>query len=160
MIRKVKATDAAEICEIYNHYILKTTTTFEIDPLTEEEFSKRLQDISTTYPYLVYEENGTIVGYAYASIFRTRVAYKNTVETSVYVHPNHFQKGIGKELYADLIKALKQTNFHSAIGGITLPNEPSVILHEKMGFVKIGHFKEVGFKFNQWLDVGFWQLML
>src|SRR5690606_4691345 len=98
----------------------------------------------------VYEENGAVLGYAYSGIFRARVAYRYTTEGSVYVHIDHFGKGIGKTLYAALLPILKKQGFHSVIGGLTLPNEASVKLHEHFGFKKVAEFKESGFKFGQW----------
>lgn len=160
MIRKVKPSDIPQILEIYNYYIENSTVTFEEELLDLETFSQRISEITQKYPYLVYEEKGQILGYAYAGIFRTRIAYRFSVETSVYVHKDHYKKGIARNLYADLLEALKSSDIKSAIGGITLPNEASVRLHESMGFEKVGHFKQVGYKFDQWLDVGFWQKML
>jgi phosphinothricin acetyltransferase len=160
MIRTVEEKDICEILDIYNYYIKHSTTTFEEEPLDLNEFSTRINNILKQYPYLVYEENGSIIGYAYASIFRTRIAYRFSVETSVYVHKDHYKKGVARKLYIELLQLLKEKGIRSAMGGITLPNEASVKLHESMGFEKAGHFKAVGYKFNQWLDVGFWQKIL
>lgn len=159
-IRHAIQEDAAQIAEIYNHYIRTSTVTFETEELSADQMQERIETIQQTYPYLVYEENNQVVGYAYANIFRTRIAYKHSSESSVYVHPDHFRKGIASQLYERLLEEMKASNLKSAIGGITLPNEGSVVLHEKFGFKKVAHFEKVGFKFEQWLDVGFWQLML
>ena len=159
MIRKATPEDAGQIVKIYNHYVETSLVTFEEQVVSEIDFKKRIEDILTEYPYLVYEINGAILGYAYAGIFRTRVAYRYSSESSVYVHKDHFKKGIASALYEELLKEMKAAGLKSAIGGITLPNEGSVILHEKFGFKKIAHFEKVGYKFDQWLDVGFWQLM-
>jgi L-amino acid N-acyltransferase YncA len=160
MIRSVLESDVPQLLDIYNYYIRTSTVTFEETELELEDFTQRIMGIKAKYPYLVYEENGVILGYAYAGIFRTRIAYRFSVETSVYVHKDHYKKGVARKLYAELIDLLKAADIRSAIGGITLPNEASVRLHESMGFEKVAHFKEVGYKFDQWLDVGFWQLML
>ncbi|UKN03076.1 N-acetyltransferase family protein [Paracrocinitomix mangrovi] len=159
-IRPFQKSDVKQILDIYNYYILNSTSTFEEKELTVTELSERIESITKKYPYLVYEVNGEILGYAYANIFRTRVAYRYSVETSVYVHKDHFRKGIGLSLYKALIPVLKEQGFNSAIGGLTLPNDGSIKLHEMCGFKKIGEFKEVGFKFGNWYGVGFWQLML
>ena len=134
MVRVVRESDFPKILEIYNHYILNSTVTFEEKTLTVDEFGERIYSISKNYPYLVFEDNNEILGYAYAAVFRTRIAYRFSVETSVYVHKDHFQKGIAKQLYTKLLHQLKKSGIRSAIGGITLPNEASVKLHERMGF--------------------------
>lgn len=162
MIRTVQLIDAVQITPLYNHYIETSAVTFEELTITEDEMLARIQRIhfEKEYPFIVYEESGTILGYAYATLFRERVAYRFTVESTVYVHPDHFGKGIGKKLYNELLVLLKENGYHSVMGVITLPNEPSVSLHEKCGFKKAGHFTQVGFKFNQWMDVGYWELLL
>ncbi|MEO9532652.1 MAG: arsinothricin resistance N-acetyltransferase ArsN1 family B [Crocinitomicaceae bacterium] len=159
MIRKATPADAEQIVDIYNYYVKTSTVTFETTLVTVEDFRQRILDILKTYPYLVFEEEGKILGYAYAGIFRTRVAYRFSSEASVYIHKDHFKKGIASQLYTQLLAEMKAQGLKSAIGGITLPNEGSVILHEKFGFKKVAHFEKVGYKFDQWLDVGFWQLM-
>ena len=160
MIRKATIQDAAQIVEIYNYYVQTSTVTFETELVSVSDFENRISSVLENYPYLVNEENGQITGYAYAGIFRTRVAYANSSESSVYVHKDHFRKGIGRKLYAELLKDMKASGLKTAIGGITLPNDASIHLHESFGFKKVAHFKEVGHKFDQWLDVGFWQLIL
>ena len=160
MIREVQLSDAAQIANIYNYYVKNSTVTFEEKEVSITEFEKRISSIKANFPYLVFEEKGTIIGYAYASTFRTRVAYRFSAESSVYIHHKHYRKGIGSKLYHSLIPLMKQSGLKSAIGGITLPNDASINLHESLGFTKVGHFKEVGYKFSTWLDVGFWQLEL
>ena len=160
MIRSVQISDAKQIADIYNYYIEHSTHTFEEDVLDVPSVESKIGNIISHLPWLVYEEEGRILGYAYATKWRVRTAYRFSVESSVYIDNKHFKKGIGKKLYESLFNILKEKDTHLVIGGITLPNEPSVILHEKMGFEKVAHFKEVGFKFNKWLDVGYWQLKL
>jgi len=160
MIRNVKVEDAAQICSIYNYYIQNTTITFEEIDLSETEMSERIEKISSKFPYLVYIEGENIIGYAYATEWRVRAAYKNSVETTVYLKQGHEGKGIGKQLYSELIKQIDKKGFHVIIGGIALPNHASIALHEKLGFVKVAHFKEVGYKFQKWVDVGYWELIL
>jgi len=159
MIRPVKTTDSSQIAEIYNHYVLNSISTFELEPIDEAEMSNRINTISAKYPYIVFEENGQVMGYAYASEWKVRKAYANSVESSVYLHPTACSKGIGSKLYSMLLNELKKQDIHAVIGGISLPNKPSIALHEKLGFEKIGQFKEVGKKFNKWIDVGYWQLL-
>jgi len=106
------------------------------------------------------EEDGVVTGYAYASAWKTRSAYRFSVESTVYVAADHCGRGIGTRLYRALIAALREQNVHYVTGGIALPNPASVALHERLGFRKNGHFSEVGFKFGRWVDVGYWELIL
>ena len=103
-------------------------------------------------------EDNQIIGYAYASKWKERSAYRFSAETSVYLDINQIGKGIGSKLYEYLLNEIKKLEIHSVIGGISLPNKPSQLLHEKFGYKKVAHYKEIGFKFNQWIDVGYWQL--
>lgn len=159
-IRPVTAADAAAICEIYNHYVTTTGISFELEPVSVEQMTQRINDIASRYVWLVYEEQGRVLGYAYASQWKPRLAYRHSVESSVYLAADSGGKGVGALLYGALFAQLKQREVHVIMAGIALPNAASIGLHEKMGFVKVGHFKEVGNKFDQWLDVGYWQLIL
>jgi phosphinothricin acetyltransferase len=159
IVRKVKLEDASQIAEIYNHYIQNTHHTFETEPLTDEEMGQRILETSENYPYLVAEENGEIYGYVYADKFRLRQAYDHTVEVSIYVKNAAKQKGIGTALYGTLFDLLAETNVHSIVAGISLPNEPSIKFHTKMGFSKVALFREIGYKLGRWIDVSFWELM-
>lgn len=160
MIRSVKIEDAKFLTAIYNHYIVNTCTTFEETALLEEDFKKRIQKHNPKLPWLVFETNDRVIGYAYATDWKLRSAYKFTVESSIYLDVNSLQKGIGTQLYQSLIDQLITLKMHAVIGGIALPNPNSIKFHEKMGFKQIAHFKEVGFKFNRWVDVGYWELLL
>jgi phosphinothricin acetyltransferase len=160
MIRPATPHDAQAIVEIYNPYIRDTTITFEEATLTEEEMALRIEKVTATYPWLVWEEDGRILGYAYGSTWRTRNAYRFAVESALYVAQGQHRKGIGLKLYQALIVELRQRGFHSVLGCLALPNEPSVTIHEKLGFTKVGHMREAGWKFERWVDVGFWELML
>lgn len=157
MIRDVKIEDTKAICDIYNTYVKDTIITFEEEPVTVEDMSKRIAKIKKDYSYIVYEEDGMVVGYAYASTWRTRSAYRFCVESTVYVHQEHMGKGIGTSLYQELIKQLKKLGYRVIMGVIALPNNPSVKLHERLGFYKAGYFPKVGLKFDTWIDVGYWQ---
>jgi phosphinothricin acetyltransferase len=159
MIRNIRPEDAAQICEIYNYYIENSIVTFEETPVTSEEMKSRIIKNTSKHPWIVYKKGDNILGYAYASDWKSRCAYKHSVETTVYLRQEAQGNGIGTILYKELIKLLKDKNLHAAIGGIALPNEASIALHEKLGFEKIGQFREVGYKFNNWIDVGYWELI-
>ena len=160
MVRQVALEDAAQICEIYNYYIENTIVSFEESPVAPKEMASRIQEIIPSLPWITYEMENRITGYAYASKWKGRCAYRYSVESSVYLSPDVRGKGIGSILYEALISQLRQQGFHTTIGGISLPNEASIKLHEKFGFKKVAHFSEVGFKFNKWVDVGYWELKL
>lgn len=160
IIRPATIADAAAICDIYNPYILDTVISFETEPVTPEQMSHRILDITSQFPWLACVEDGKILGYAYATKWRARAAYQHAVETSVYLSPAAAGKGFGSALYRALIAELKKLPVHVVIGGIALPNAASVALHEKMGYEKVAHFAQVGKKFERWIDVGYWQRVL
>jgi L-amino acid N-acyltransferase YncA len=160
-IRPVTPADAERICSIYNHYIATTTISFEELPVTTADMSQRIADVGAAQlPWLVLLEGDTLLGYAYATKWRVRAAYRFAVETSVYLDPAYAGRGAGITLYKALLTELRQRELHVAIGGIAQPNEASVRLHERLGFKKVAHFEEVGLKFGRWIDVGYWQLKL
>ena len=160
-IRAAAADDPGAIAEIYNHYIATTVITFEEDPVSAREMARRIGNVaSASLPWLVAEREGQVAGYAYASQWKARSAYRFSVEITVYVHPGCPRLGIGRRLYEELLHRLKAQGIHAAFGVIALPNEASVALHERLGFAKAAHLREVGFKFGRWIDVGYWQLML
>ena len=160
-IRPASSADAQQIAEIYNHYIATSHATFEIDPIDAHEMLQRMEDgWAADYPFLVCQEKGEIVGYAYGRQFRTRSAYQHSIEVSVYIKPGYEGKNIGTMLYEKLLDEIRTGAFHAIIAGISLPNDASVMLHEKFGFRNVAHFREVGRKFDRWIDVGYWQLML
>lgn len=162
MIRSAVKTDATDIVEIYNHYILHSHATFELKQITSKEMATRIKKVQEVFnlPWLVLEIENRIIGYAYATQWKTREAYSKTVETSIYLHKDQGGNGYGKILYAELIEQLRRLGYHALIGGMSLPNEASQLLHEKLGFKKVGVFKEVGFKFDRWIDVGYWELII
>lgn len=159
IVRKVKPEDSAQIAEIYNYYIKNTHHTFETEPLSPSEMEERIRRTGDVYPYLVAEESGDILGYVWATQFRLSQDYAHTAEVSIYVRNEAKQKGIGTALYATLFDQLAETNIHTIVAGISLPNEPSVKFHAKMGFSKVAHFREIGYKLGRWIDVSFWELM-
>ncbi|MYM94947.1 arsinothricin resistance N-acetyltransferase ArsN1 family B [Duganella vulcania] len=160
MIRPATPDDASAIVAIYNHYIATTTISFEEHPVAPEDMAGRIRDVTTHLPWLVYELDGEVLGYAYATKWRARSAYRFSAETSVYVKFGQGGKGIGSALYKVLLEELRAREIHMAIGGIAQPNEASVALHESLGFEKVAHFKQVGRKFDRWVDVGYWELQL
>jgi L-amino acid N-acyltransferase YncA len=160
-IRSATAADADHICVIYNHYIATTTISFEEQPVTAADIAQRIADVGAVQlPWLVMLDGDMLIGYAYATKWRVRAAYRFAVETSVYLDPRHAGKGAGTVLYEALLAELRQRELHLVIGGIAQPNEASVRLHERLGFLKVAHFSEVGLKFGRWIDVGYWQLKL
>lgn len=160
-IRAAEPGDAAAIAAVYNHYVERSTVTFEEKPVSDEAMARRIEDgRSESLPWLVAEEAGRIVGYASSRKWKGRSAYRFSAEITVYVAPGHARRGIGSSLYSRLIPLLQARGIHAAIGGIALPNEASVALHEKFGMRKVAHFSEVGFKFDRWIDVGYWQRTL
>lgn len=161
MIRPASTSDASGITNIYNHYIRESTVTFEEEEISSDELLSRMQKAEASgLPLLIAEDNGNLVGYAYATKWKERSAYRFSVEISVYVAHQHHGKGWGSKLYDALFAKLRKQDVHLVIGGITLPNDASIALHKKFGMEKVAHFKEVGFKFGNWLDVGYWQRKL
>lgn len=160
MIRPVESSDCAAIAAIYNRFIAETTVTFEEEPVAAAQIQERVHAVTATHPYLVLEENGQVQGYAYASAFRARPAYRFTAESTIYLAPDAAGRGQGTRLYGALLDALKEGGFHTVLGIIALPNQASLRLHEKLGFKKIGQIEQVGFKFGRWIDTGYWQLHL
>ncbi|MFN8577452.1 MAG: N-acetyltransferase family protein [Candidatus Sericytochromatia bacterium] len=160
MIKNVKIEDIEQICNIYNYYIENTFVTFEEEIINYQEMKNRIDNITKNYPFLVYKKNDEVIGYAYGNIWKQRASYKHTVESTIYLSHKNIKKGIGSMLYSQLIEELKKQNIHNVIGGIALPNEASVRLHEKLGFKKCAHFTQIGNKFNQWIDVGYWEKIL
>lgn len=177
LIRPVEANDFESIAALTNHYILETAIHFGDRSVTAAELRNDWQQLGERYPYLVAivkevtgealgaasgaaagAEKGALIGYAKAGPWRTRAAYRNTAEVGIYMQPLAQGRGLGRRLYAALVDACAAQGFHALIGGITMPNEASVRLHQSLGFRPIGVFPEVGRKFDRWHDVGFWQL--
>lgn len=160
MIRPATTIDAFDIVSIYNHYIQETTVTFETESIPVQAMQKRISAISSEGIFLVYESVDGIIGYSYAHPWKERKAFCHTWETSVYVSHKHQGAGIGRKLMEELISQCKRTGCHSLIACITANNEVSCKLHLQLGFQKVSHFIEVGYKFNQWLDTVDYELVL
>jgi phosphinothricin acetyltransferase len=159
-LRAVQRADAAALCAIYNHHVLNTIVTFEEDTVSEHEMVERIAQVTPSFPWLVLELDGAVAGYAYATTWKSRSAYRYSVESTVYVAEDRLGRGCGTRLYRALLEELRGRHLHSVIGGISLPNVASVALHERLGFRKLGEFHEVGWKFSRWIDVGYWELLL
>jgi L-amino acid N-acyltransferase YncA len=157
MIRPVQLSDAAAIAQIYQHYVTTTTISFETEPPSADEITARMQKITARHSWLVYENEGALLGYAYTSTFRERRAYQATVESTIYLDQTAIGRGIGWALYQALLDDAATKGYREALGVIALPNDLSVRLHEKLGFVKVAHLEKIGYKFNQWIDVSIWQ---
>ncbi len=161
MIRNATPADAAAIAELYAYYVDETVITFEIDPVPAEELARRIGVVQDSgLPWLVTEEDGEVVGFAYAAPYRPRAAYLHSVEVSIYLRHGIQGRGVGGALYRELLARLRELPVHLALSLIALPNDASVALHERLGFTHAGTFTEVGRKFDRWIDVGHWQLLL
>ena len=160
-LRAVQAADAAALADIYNHFVHSTVITFEEAAVPAEVMRGRIEEVvSAGLPWVVLEAGGELLGYAYASKWKVRAAYRFAVETTIYLRAGAGGQGHGTSLYHELLRRLRMGQFHTAIGGIALPNEASVRLHQRLGFTPVAQFKEVGFKLGRWVDVGYWQLLL
>jgi L-amino acid N-acyltransferase YncA len=160
MIRQATVGDSTQLCDIYNHYVLTTAIAFEEQAVTTIDMAQRIQDTLQSLPWLVWEEGANVLGFCYASKWKGRCAYRHSVESTVYVRPEATRLGIGSQLYSALLAELRQRRLHTVLAGIALPNASSVAFHEKFGFEKVAQFRQVGNKFDQWIDVGYWQLLL
>lgn len=161
MIRDVNPySDSRSISEIYNHYIADTTVSFEVDCLSVEDMETRIAHIAERYPYYVFEVNGKIMGFCYAHPWKERAAYEKTLETTVYLSHDAKYQGIGRQLMMRLIEECRQRGYVSLIACITAENIESCEFHKKLGFEKVSHFHKVGYKFNRFLDVIDYQLIL
>jgi phosphinothricin acetyltransferase len=157
-IRAATPEDASALAAIYNHYVRETIVTFEEEPVPADAFARRIEDVlSASFPWLVAVEESELAGYAYATPWKPRSGYRFSAEVTVYLAPGMAGRGLGSALYGELFSILEKGSVHAAMGGIALPNDASVALHEKVGMRKVAHFKEAGYKFGRWIDVGYWQ---
>jgi len=156
-IRAATKDDLAAINEIYNHYVVHSTTTYDVVPITAEERARWFAEHGPEHPVIVAEQSGEVLGFGSLSRFRTRFAYRHSAEASVFVRHDCFRQGIGSAILADLVARAKAIGHHTLIGGIDGEQEASVLLHARHGFVEVARFREVGYKFGRWLDVVFMQ---
>lgn len=161
-IRPYRDGDEVAVADIYRHYILHTTVTFEEEPLAPQAMRERIQGyVNAGHPWLVFEDDtGAVQGYAYAGPYHHRAAYRHTLESSVYLRHGQQQKGLGRALYSALLDHLKHAGCHVVLGKIALPNPASEALHRAFGFTQAGQLHEVGFKFGQWIDIGIFEKRL
>lgn len=166
-IEKVNVSDARELLDIYAYYVKNTAISFEYEVPSLEEFENRIRTISSKFPYIKAVVDDTIVGYAYAGDFKTRKAYEWAVETTIYVRKDCKRNGIGRALYLQLEKSLKQMgiqNMNACIGSPIVPDEvlnrDSINFHEKMGFKMVGEFEKCGYKFDRWVNMVWMQKLI
>lgn len=161
VIRDASGADAQQIAVIYNHYIANTVITFEETPVLPAEMAQRIAEVQGHgLPWLVADAGGRLVGFSCATRWKTRSAYRHSVETTIYLAPGFEGAGIGKALYSALFPILREAGIHAVIGGAALPNPASEALHERLGFERVATFRQVGFKHGRWVDVAYWQLIL
>jgi len=159
IVRPATADDLGRINDIYNHYVLHSQATFDVEPITIEARRAWFSHYSTSGPHrlLVAEDDGVVLGFATSSPFRPRAAYATSIETSVYCDPDRLGLGIGSKLYERLFDEIKGEDIHRAYAGISMPNDASVSLHERFGFVKVGEYTEVGRKFGRYWNVALYE---
>ena len=160
VIGPAAAEDGAAVAAIYAPYVRDTTISFETEPPDAAEMARRIASIGERFPWLVAADAQGMLGYAYACEHRSRAAYRWDVDVAVYLDPRAHRRGVGRELYRRLFALLRVQGYVSAYAGIALPNAASVGLHEAMGFVAVGVYREVGYKHGGWHDVGWWSLRL
>ncbi len=159
-IRNAGANDLIAINDIYNYYVKNSTCTYQTEPETMKERRAWFDEHDEAHPVIVAAHNDTVIGWASISKYKKREAYKPTVENSLYIHHEHLYKGIGSALLETLISQARSSGHHSIIAGISSEQGASIRLHEKYGFKKVAHLKEVGYKFDTWLDIVYYQLLL
>jgi phosphinothricin acetyltransferase len=159
-IRSAVATDAKVCAAIYAPFVTDSWVSFETEPPDAADMARRIERYGASHAWLVAEQDGRPVGYAYASPHRDRAAYASSCDVAVYVDPAHARQGIGRALYGELLPAMKAKGLHAAFAGIALPNPASIALHEACGFEALGIYREVGWKMGGWRDVGWWQRLL
>ncbi len=157
LLRAAEPRDFHPIADLNNLFIATSAIHFSYDPVTPDELEAAWRATRERYPWIVAEIDGRFAGYAKAGTWRDRAAYAWTPESGIYVEDWARRRGVGRALYLRLFDVLRDQGYHSLIGGITLPNEPSVRLHESVGFTQVSLIPRAGWKFNAWHDVGFWQ---
>lgn len=159
-IRPARDDDGAAVAAVYAPYVRDTAVSFELEPPSAEVMAERVNGTLSTHPWLIAEQGGEVVGYAYAGKHSQRAAYRWTVDVTVYVRRDERRTGVGRRLYQALLGTLQLQGFRSAFAEIVLPNPGSARLHEAMGFQHIGVHKDIGHKLGHWQDIGYWRLGL
>lgn len=157
-IRTARPDDAEGVRAIYAPIVRETAISFEWEEPDAQEIERRIRTIGADFPWVVAEDGGCVLGYAYAYPWRARTAYRWVAETAIYVAAEARRRGVARATYGELLARLRRGGWRSAIGGIVVPNEASVRLHEALGFRAAGAFPRVGYKFGRWHDLGFWRL--
>jgi phosphinothricin acetyltransferase len=157
-IRTASPADAAELAALYNWYVEHTVVTFEVEPVPVEEMARRIETVLDAHDWLVLADGEELLGYAYAGRYHARPAYGRTTESTIYLRHGLEGQGLGTRLYTELVRRTFARGYRHLIGAIALPNDASVRLHEKLGFVKAGQLLRIGHKHGRWIDVGHWQL--
>jgi L-amino acid N-acyltransferase YncA len=157
-IRSATSADAASVADVYNWYIANTVISFEVDPVPPAEMARRIEAVLPAHEWLLLEDGSELLGYAYAGRYHARAAYGPSTESAIYLRHGLGGRGLGTQLYVELVRRIFARGYRNLIGGIALPNDASVRLHEKLGYGKVAHFARVGHKFGRWIDVGYWQL--
>jgi phosphinothricin acetyltransferase len=160
IIRLATEADLPAINAIYNHYVAHSTCTYQLTPETEEQRLKWFRAHDARHPVTVAVVEGVVVGWASLNVYHPREAYARTVDNSIYIHPEHHRRGHGRALLADQIERARTLGHHVFLAGVSAEQTPSVALHTSFGFEQVAHFRELGFKHGQWLDVLYFQLML
>lgn len=159
-VRSATDDDLGRVRDIVNYYIEHSVFNFRTEPQSLDEVRALWEQRRQRFPWLVGVIDDDVVGLAHAGPWNERAAYQWTVESTIYVDPSTHRRGVGDALYTELLDRLRRQGFHSAIAVIALPNDPSVRLHERHGFERVGHLREAGYKYDAWHDVGFWQRSL
>ncbi|MBL8991658.1 MAG: N-acetyltransferase [Phycisphaerae bacterium] len=160
LIRPTEQRDFEQMAQLVNRFISDTVVHFGYAPVSAAELRSQWDESRARYPWLTLELDGDFGGFAKAGVWRSREAYRWTAEVGLYLVESARGRGLGTAIYRELLDDLRRRGFHSAIGGVTLPNEASVRLHERLGFEFVGRFRHAGYKFGGWHDVGFWQVVL
>lgn len=157
ILRNAKPSDAISISKIYNYYVHNSIATFDEEEVAQAEFIQKIESSDQTHPFFVAEQEGVIMGYAYAAMWNSRSAYRFSCMSSIYIHPEHQGKGLGRKLYQHLFDHLAEhTVFKRIVAGISLPNPASEKLHASFGFKPAGVHEKIGYKFGKWIDVGYY----
>lgn len=157
-IRPVLEDDLPALASIYAHYVAETAITFDVEARSLEAWREKWRAAQEqAHPWLLVQAEGKVAGYATSGTFNPKPSYRTSIETSIYLAPTRLGEGLGHPLYARLLELAAERSFHTAVAGITLPNERSVALHERLGFTRVGVFSEIGHKLGAWRDVGWWQ---
>jgi len=159
-IRPAVLADCEAINAIYNYYVAQSTCTYQLEPSTAEERAEWFHGHGPRQPILVAEEHGRVIGWGSLSPFRERAGYRFTIENSIYIHHDHHRRGIGARMLEELIALAREHGYRVLIAGVDGEQDGSKRLHQKYGFVEVAHFRNIGFKFERWLDVFFYQLEL